>query len=143
MLRLVDRANTGRRGRLADASGDAGDAGAALECAFACSQRLAVYGTLAPGECNYHLLAACQGPWLHGAVRGRLATREHRVLTYDPRAGLVLVQMLTSPGLPGQWTQLDAFEQPTHRRILVPVFAGGRLLAVANLYEACDPVEPA
>src|SRR3990172_1792972 len=142
MLQLVDRANAARRSHRGGAVG-ARDAEEALERAFGCSQRLAVYGTLAPGESNHHLLAACPGPWVLGAVHGRRAMREHPVFTYDPTAPLVPVHLLTSPGLAQRWAQLDAFESPTHRRILVPVFAGERLLAVASLYEACVPVQPA
>jgi hypothetical protein len=64
------------------------------------------------------------------------------MFTYDAAAPAVRVQMLTSAGLLAHWAQLDAFERPTHHRILVPVFADGKLLAVANLYAACEP-EPA
>ena len=141
VLQLVGLANAARRGGDAEGGAAAADAEPALERAFGCSQRLAVYGTLAPGECNHHLLAACPGPWVHGAVHGRMVERRFRMFTYDPAGTAVPVQMLRSPGLASHWAQLDAFEHPTHHRILVPVFAAGRLLAVANLYAACDPVE--
>jgi gamma-glutamylcyclotransferase (GGCT)/AIG2-like uncharacterized protein YtfP len=141
VLQLVDLANAARgRGR---AVRGAANAEPALERAFTCSQRLAVYGTLAPGECNHHLLAGCPGPWVHGVVHGRVVERQFKLFTYDPAAGAIAVQMLTSPGLVAHLPQLDAFERPTHHRILVPVFANGKLLAVANLYAACEPIAPA
>lgn len=142
VLRHVERANAARRSHRGGAVG-ARDAEDALEHAFRSSQRLAVYGTLAPGEANHHLLAACPGPWIRGVVHGHRAMREHAVFTYDAAAGHVAVQMLTSPGLLQRWASLDEFERPTHRRVLVPVFEGKGLLSVANLYEACEPVEPA
>lgn len=35
-------------------------------------QRLFVYGTLAPGRPNEHVLSAVPGTWQRGTVRGRL-----------------------------------------------------------------------
>ena len=35
-------------------------------------RRLFVYGTLAPGEENAHVLAHCRGDWMRGSVTGRL-----------------------------------------------------------------------
>ena len=34
--------------------------------------RLAVYGTLAPGEPNHHQMDGMTGEWIPGVVRGRL-----------------------------------------------------------------------
>jgi len=131
VLRLVDRAN-------------AGDAAAAssLELSFRCSQRLAVYGTLAPGEPNHHQLARCHGTWSRGEVRGRRATRQFPVFTYDATAPSVPVQWLASAVLPQHWARLEAFEGPDYRRILVPVFRGEQLTTVAHLFAAVEPVMP-
>ncbi len=137
VLQLCEHANVARSNQ----EDDIVDAEVVLEQAFACSRVLAVYGTLAPGERNHHLLAECPGIWTRGAVHGRRAERDNPVFTYDPLTATVPVQVLTSAGLPRQWAQLDAFESPSHRRILVPVFAGSRLIQVANLYEAQHPVD--
>jgi gamma-glutamylcyclotransferase (GGCT)/AIG2-like uncharacterized protein YtfP len=134
VLERIGRANRDR------AAGACGEAERGLEQRFQCSQRLAVYGTLAPGEGNHHLLADCPGTWTRGAVPGRRSMRRFPVFTYDPAASPVPVQLLASRGLPGAWTRLDAFEGSDYPRILVPVFAGGHLLAVANLYAAREPV---
>ena len=57
------------------------------------------------------------------------------------------VQVLISPSLASAWPDLDRFEGPGYRRILVPVFgteigsgqAGERrLYTVANLYAATE-----
>jgi gamma-glutamylcyclotransferase (GGCT)/AIG2-like uncharacterized protein YtfP len=134
---LIERANRDRAaGRTVD------DAERTLEAMFTCSRKLAVYGTLAPGESNHHLLASCPGTWTSAAVPGRRTVRRFPAFTYDPSAALVAVQMLDSPDLPDQWQHLDAFEGPDYPRILVPVYTGDHLLAVANLYASREPVAP-
>lgn len=127
------------------AAGDGRRAEEWLDARFRTSHRLAVYGTLAPGRPNHHVLAPLGGAWADGVVEGEL----RRVgwgdaLGYPalvPRAGgpAVEVQVLTSPALATAWHDLDAFEGPDYRRILVPVLAAGPdrgLIAVANLYAA-------
>lgn len=109
-----------------------------LETAFACSHKLAVYGTLAPGEPNERQLAACPGIWSPGTVTGRRAMREHPVFTFDAAAPPVAVLVLHSTMLPDHWARLDAFEGTGYRRILVPV--AGAQPTVANLFEAVVPV---
>jgi hypothetical protein len=64
--RLVDAANTLRR--QSDASGgavgsDARCAERQLDALFETSHTLAVYGTLAPGRPNHHVLAPLGGEW--------------------------------------------------------------------------------
>ncbi|MCA8974779.1 MAG: gamma-glutamylcyclotransferase [Planctomycetes bacterium] len=103
--------------------------------------RLAVYGTLAPGEANHHLLAACRGVFASGFVRGTRAVREFPVFTPDPNAPLVAVRWLASVDLWTLWPALDAFEGEDYRRVLVPVLGpGSELVTVANLYAAVVPV---
>jgi gamma-glutamylcyclotransferase (GGCT)/AIG2-like uncharacterized protein YtfP len=111
--------------------------------AFRCDERLAVYGTLAPGECNHGELAGCPGEWTAGAVRGRRAVRAFPVFTYDPAAPFVPVQVLDSPALARNWPRIDDFEGPDYRRIVVPVFQAELLTMVAQLYAARVPVPAA
>jgi hypothetical protein len=64
--RLLAAANTAR-GR-DDTAGPTDDRGAAdaeqrLEALFRTSQALAVYGTLAPGQPNHHVVAPLGGEW--------------------------------------------------------------------------------
>lgn len=113
-----------------------------LEAAFQCSVRLAVYGTLAPGEANAHVLAECPGTWSSGGVHGRRDMRDYPVFSPDMQARQVTVQVLHSDHLPAHWARIDEFEGPKYCRVLVPVFEGARLLTIANLYAARDPVLP-
>ena len=120
-----------------------------LEAIFNPSHTLAVYGTLAPGQPNHHVVAPLGGEWTDGVVEGELlpvgwgATLGYRA--FRPRAGpaVVAAKVLTSPLLATAWADLDRFEGEEYRRILVPVFAPGpederRLYTVANLYAAAQ-----
>lgn len=135
---LLARVNNARR----NGTQVAGDGERALEQAFGCSRRLAVYGTLAPGEANDHVLAPCPGTWSLGEVHGRRAVRDYPVFTYAHGAAPVSMQVLHSQHLPEHWSRIDEFEGPSYCRILVPVFEGRRLLTIANLYEARDAIAP-
>jgi gamma-glutamylcyclotransferase (GGCT)/AIG2-like uncharacterized protein YtfP len=127
----------------------AADAERRLDALFRSRHTLAVYGTLAPGRSNHHVVAPLGGEWTDGVVEGDLfpvgwgATLGYPA--FRPRAGgpSVAVQLLTTPELADAWPALDRFEGPGYRRILVPVFAPGppderRLLTVANLYAAAE-----
>jgi len=152
VTRLVSAANAARR--RSGASGQAHAPGAAdaerrLEALFGISHTLAVYGTLAPGRPNHHVVAPLGGEWTDGLVEGELspvgwgATLGYPA--FRPRVGgpAVAVQVLTSPSLAAAWPTLDRFEGPEYRRIVVPVFRlgpaeGRRLYTVANLYAAAE-----
>jgi gamma-glutamylcyclotransferase (GGCT)/AIG2-like uncharacterized protein YtfP len=90
--------------------------------------RMAVYGSLAPGESNHHVLAAIRGVWRAGWVEGRLhppgrgSTGRYPGLIWRPGGDRIPVQVLESPDLPAHWARLDAFEGAHYRRIVVPVF---------------------
>lgn len=90
-------------------------------------QRLATYGTLAPGRVNHHQLAGLAGYWRRGTVRGRLvdagwgAALGYPGLVLDPQAAAVEVHLFESPDLPGHWPRLDAFEGPGYRRVTTRV----------------------
>lgn len=146
--RLVAAANAARRrsGR-AGRDEDPADAERQLETLFHTSRALAVYGTLAPGQPNHHVVAPLGGEWTHGLIEGDLLPTGWGATlgfpAFSPRVGgaAIRVQVLTAPGLPTAWPELDRFEGPEYRRILVPVFTPGgadqrRLYTVANLYAA-------
>lgn len=136
VLRRLARVNAARFAATA-----AGDDDLELEYTFACDEHLAVYGSLAPGRENHHLLAGCPGTWTPGFTTGRVAERQFRVFTYAADGAHIAVHVLRSHHLRGFWRELDAFEGAEYRRILVPVFTrGGGLAGVANLYEAVTPV---
>jgi gamma-glutamylcyclotransferase (GGCT)/AIG2-like uncharacterized protein YtfP len=114
---------------------------AAIQAAHAPSRRLAVYGTLAPGESNHHLVAPLGGVWSRGTVRGRRTVRRFPAFTWDEAAPPVPVHLLVAAGLPHHWPALDEFEGADYCRILVPVVLDrGGSLVVANLYTTVQPV---
>jgi gamma-glutamylcyclotransferase (GGCT)/AIG2-like uncharacterized protein YtfP len=121
-----------------------------LEGRFATHRTLAVYGTLAPGRSNHHVVAPLGGAWTDGEVEGELwpdgwgAIVGYPAFRPRPGGGAVAVQVLVSAALPGAWRALDAFEGAEYRRILVPVLrtdarGARRLHTVANLYAADAP----
>lgn len=147
--RLVAAANAARRADGAS-PGNAAAAERELDTLFRTSQTLAVYGTLAPGRPNHHIVAPLGGEWTEGVIEGDLhpvgwgATLGYPA--FRPHAGgpAVAVHVLTVPALATDWPRLDHFEGPGYRRVLVPVFTPGppderRLYTVANLYAAAEP----
>lgn len=97
------------------------------ECLEPAFQRLAVYGSLAPGRANHHRIAHLPGRWRSGTVHGELAQRGWGAaigfagLIWNPAGPEVPVQLLESPALPEAWATLDSFEGADYRRILAPV----------------------
>ncbi|MBI1682101.1 gamma-glutamylcyclotransferase family protein [Caulobacter hibisci] len=89
--------------------------------------RLAVYGSLAPGKPNHHHLAELAGAWRPGVVFGRLVAQGWGAdlgfpgLVLDPSGVAVPVQILSSDDLPAHWPRLDAFEGEGYRRALATV----------------------
>lgn len=150
VLRLVDAANAARLpggGSAEDPA--AADAERRLDDHFRTRQTLAVYGTLAPGKSNHHVVAPLGGAWTDGVVEGDLhpvgwgATLGFPAFLPRPGGPAVAVKVLTAPKLAGAWPDLDAFEGVEYRRILIPVFHPGpahdrRLYTVANLYAAAE-----
>ena len=143
---MVDAANAARQ--QSDASGDAEQR---LDALFGIGHTLAVYGTLAPGQPNHHVLAPLGGEWTDGLIEGDLIPLGWGAALgypgFRPRAGgdAVAVKVLTAPSLASAWPDLDRFEGPGYRRILVPIFGTEldtkqvgerRLRTVANLYSA-------
>lgn len=120
-----------------------------LETLFSTNHTLAVYGSLAPGRSNYHIVAPLGGEWTEGLVEGDLVPVGWGVAlgypAFRPRAGgtAVAVHVLISPLLATAWPGLDRFEGAEYQRILIPVFSPGpaderRLVTVANLYATVE-----
>lgn len=150
VTRLVAAANAARWRGESMVDADAADAERRLEALFRTGRMLAVYGTLAPGEPNHHVVAPLGGAWTEGTVEGDLfpvgwgATLGYPAFRPVAGGAPVAVKVLASPALPAAWPALDRFEGAEYRRILVPVFAaelaaGRRLQTVANLYAAAQP----
>lgn len=152
--RLVDAANA-LRWQSDASSGAAGSDGLRaerhLDDLFGTSRTLAVYGTLGPGRPNHHVLAPLRGEWTEGLVEEDLVPAGWGAAlgypAFQPHLGgdAVAVQVLSAPSLASAWPDLDRYEGPEYRRILVPVFSTElgpgrrgerRLHTVANLYAA-------
>jgi gamma-glutamylcyclotransferase (GGCT)/AIG2-like uncharacterized protein YtfP len=103
------------------------------------STYLAVYGSLAPGEVNAHVLAPLEGSWQPGGVRGILHeegwgwTKGFPGLRLDPDGDVVPVMVLHSAELPAHWKRLDEFEGEQYRRCVATVMSGG-VEILANIY---------
>jgi gamma-glutamylcyclotransferase (GGCT)/AIG2-like uncharacterized protein YtfP len=142
VTRLVAAANEGRRAGAEDSEVER-----QLDALFRISETLAVYGSLAPGQANHHIVAPLGGEWTGGVVEGELLPAGWGTglgyLGFRPLAGggTIAVQVLTAAALTTAWPMLDEFEGPEYQRILVPVFSVDgerRLQAVANLYAAAE-----
>ena len=113
-----------------------------VEQLFHATEKLAIYGSLAPGAPNYAVISDLGGSWLDGYVRGTLHTEGwgaeigYPAMRWDPAGERIPVRLLVSPGLPSVWGELDSFEGVEYCRILVPVFNDAEPVAVANIYAA-------
>ena len=112
-----------------------------IAACFSAQCRLAVYGSLAPGRSNHRQLQDLRGEWYSGcSVRGERADRGWSAglgfptLRWSPLGPAVIVDMFVSEELPPHWARLDEFEGADYQRIVVPVFGGAGIVAVANLY---------
>ncbi len=141
LMELIDMVNAARR-----RAGIEPNAESQLDSLFGTGNRLAVYGSLAPGRQNHHIVAPLGGTWMDGIVEGDLMTYGwgaalgYSALRLHTGGPAVRVQVLTSASLPAAWADLDAFEGAEYRRVLAPVWTsspGERgLITVANVYEA-------
>ena len=140
--RLIAAANEARTNGSSES-----DAERRIDALFGSGRTLAVYGTLAPGQPNHHVVAPLGGEWTDGVVEGELlpvgwgAALGYKAFRPVEGGATVAVKVLTSPLLAADWPRLDEFEGPGYRRILVPVFRPGavhdrRPFTVANLYAA-------
>ena len=91
------------------------------------SNRLATYGSLAPGRPNHHHVADLRGRWTEGEISGYLveagwgASLGFPALVLDPEGSRIGVQVLESDDLPAHWSRLDDFEGPGYERVLTTV----------------------
>ena len=86
--------------------------------------RLFVYGTLAPGRPNEHVLAGIRGKWEPAIVRGTLlqqgwgAAAGYPGIVLHDHGGEVEGFVFTSESLPDHWASLDRFEGEGYERVL-------------------------
>ena len=102
--------------------------------------RLFVYGTLAPGRPNAHVLADVPGEWQPATVTGTLrqqgwgAELGYPGIVLDERSGEVEGFLFSSEHLAERWAELDAFEGESYTRVLTPVRLGDGAVVEAYIY---------
>ncbi len=104
------------------------------------THRLFVYGSLAPGRPNEHVLADVPGTWEPATVRGVLhpegwgAALGFPVIVLDEQGPEVEGFVFSSDELGEHWERLDRFEGEGYERALtVATLPGGRTLE-AHIY---------
>ncbi len=108
------------------------------------SHRLAVYGSLAPGKKNHHMMTGMQGIWRKATLRGSLLDRGWGAgegfpgFVWDGAETAIAAQVFTSNDLPQHWQRLDKFEGEEYRRVLVPVEIEGGEIEICNVYELAE-----
>ena len=86
--------------------------------------RLFVYGTLAPGRSNAHVLAPIPGEWEPATVTGTLlpegwgAAAGYPGIILDEHGAEVAGFLFSSDALAEHWPRLDAFEGEGYERVL-------------------------
>jgi gamma-glutamylcyclotransferase (GGCT)/AIG2-like uncharacterized protein YtfP len=90
-------------------------------------ERLFVYGTLAPGRTNAHVLSGVPGAWQKGWVRGLLlqegwgAEEGYPGIIINGAANLVEGFVLSSNVLANEWARIDEFEGSQYERVATQV----------------------
>lgn len=86
---------------------------------------LFVYGTLAPGEENAHIMDGMVGEWRKAYVRGKRHNKGwgvnsgHPGLIPDENGNVIDGLVFISDDLPENWPRLDKFEGADYKRILI------------------------
>jgi gamma-glutamylcyclotransferase (GGCT)/AIG2-like uncharacterized protein YtfP len=103
-------------------------------------ERLFVYGTLAPGRPNEHVLADIPGEWTPATVRGVLcpegwgAAAGYPAIVLDDRAAPVQGLVFSSDQLAAHWERLDEFEGEGYERVPVAAELDDGVTVQAQVY---------
>ena len=104
------------------------------------TQRLFVYGTLAPGRANHEVMKGISGSWEAATLRGSLleegwgAAMGCPGIVPTPDGEEVEGFVFSSEQLADYWPKLDAFEGEGYKRVSVPVRINGTHDVEANVY---------
>lgn len=104
------------------------------------SEVLFVYGTLAPGEENHHIMDGMAGNWHPAYVFGTRfrmgwgVHSGHPGLIPDPKGGEIKGLVFLSQDLPMHWARLDAFEGADYTRVTVEAFIEDGKTLDAQIY---------
>ncbi len=102
---------------------------------------LFVYGTLAPGGPNSHVLSNIGGTRIKGSVRGFLhekgwgSAKGFPGIEIDNGGDLISGFVISSPDLKEKWRKLDAFEGEDYKRVLVDVLMEDGTIKKSYIYE--------
>lgn len=103
-------------------------------------EQLFVYGTLAPGRPNEHILGAIGGTWEKASVTGVLrnegwgAKMGYPGLVIDDEGEQVEGFLFSSANLSAHWTTLDEFEGIAYQRIRTKVVLADKTIVKAYVY---------
>ncbi|MCW5863915.1 MAG: gamma-glutamylcyclotransferase [Anaerolineae bacterium] len=103
-------------------------------------QRLFVYGTLAPGRPNAHVLAHVPGQWQPATVTGRLlpmgwgASAGYPGIVLDERGREIEGFLFSSKRLVDHWAGLDELEGEDYQRVLTLVKLSDGTVVDAYIY---------
>ena len=109
------------------------------------TERLFVYGSLAPAGPNQQVLSEIGGRWLRGSVRGRLchvgwgAGLGYPAMILDESADPVPGHIFVSDNLREHWDRLDAFEGAEYERVTASVLMPDGTMVDACVYVLRDP----
>jgi gamma-glutamylcyclotransferase (GGCT)/AIG2-like uncharacterized protein YtfP len=105
------------------------------------TQRLFIYGTLAPGKPNEHVLADVPGTWVPASVRGTLleegwgAAVGFPGIVLDERGAEVQGLVFSSDALSAHWQRLDEFEGEGYERVLTSATLEDGAVVAAYVYQ--------
>jgi gamma-glutamylcyclotransferase (GGCT)/AIG2-like uncharacterized protein YtfP len=98
------------------------------------SRRLVVYGTLAPGEENHHVIEPAGGTWRTVDIEGVMGSwGRYPVFEWVTPGEMLPAMLIESATLSRYWKRLDEFETDHYARHLVPYSDGGSI-GVTNCY---------
>jgi len=112
------------------------------------THRLFVYGTLAPGRPNEHVLADVPGEWEPATVTGMLfqegwgAAVGYPGIVLDEHGGEVEGFLFSSECLAEHWTRLDEFEGEGYERVLTTVMRKDGTSVDAYIYKLSEKSSP-
>lgn len=105
------------------------------------THRLFVYGTLAPGRPNEHVLADIPGEWEPAIVTGTLlqegwgAAVGYPGIVLDQQGGEVEGFLFSSERLAEHWARLDEFEGEGYERVVTAVKRKDGTVVEAYIYK--------
>ncbi len=104
-------------------------------------QRLFVYGTLAPGRPNEHVLSEIGGSWEETTVTGTLrqegwgAAMGYPGIVLDQHGDEIQGFLFSSEKLSDHWERLDEFEGKSYERVMTVVKLNDNRTVDAYIYQ--------